>query len=112
MTQLLSMMTIVVNGRSQMINVQIKDNIMVELQSDVKVAIEIRDATDSMQTAAMCNKFIELATEITMGVLPDLKSLEDEKKDSLDRSERHNINPANRPSLMQEHYYKEDNEDV
>lgn len=86
------------------------------LSADLIKVKQVNAHTDNMTTAMVCNLYIDLCTKIAEGIVPTstsliVKRLEAERKDAIDREERHNINVANRPSQMQIDKYEKENLD-
>ncbi len=79
------------------------------LTNDLVKVKSILAMTDNMATAEVANLYIELCVMIIDGMVIDplTKSVAEQQLDSQDYPNRHNINPANRPSLIQEKYEKE-----
>ena len=97
-----------------MIKVNVKLDVA-GLAKGLQRAKDIVASSDNMATVEIANMYIELCAEIADGVQVDpfTMSIAEQQLDNKDRFERHNINPANRPSLMQEQFndYIEDEND-
>ena len=82
---------------------------------DINEVMNTLEKTDDLITVRMCNLYIDLARKISDNIVagdtPETlrrsKDIEQELRDNLDRPYRHNVNPANRPSIIQEKYNKE-----
>ena len=75
------------------------------LTADLVHVKAVKRETDNMTTAMICNMYIELCAKIAGGIPESSTSKIVERielQDGLDRAHRHNINSANRPSVMQQ----------
>ena len=63
----------------------------------------IRDSTDNMTTAKVCNMYIDLCAEIANAVKPTVTGkIAEQMQDNIDRTERHNVAGAlNKPTAEQ-----------
>ena len=88
------------------------------MNANVAVVMHLLEQSDDLYCIRVCNMYMELCKTISENVIPDstaeiMERLEKDKvaqelRDNIDRPTRHNVNPANRPSLVQEKYGKED----
>tara|TARA_R110000772_G_scaffold5454_8_gene19542 strand:+ start:6988 stop:7263 length:276 start_codon:yes stop_codon:yes gene_type:complete len=78
------------------------------MSADLLRVKAIHSAPNSMETYEVCDLYIKLCEAIGKGIVEDevtgdiIKRME--LRDNQDRPHRHNVNPANRPSLVQELY--------
>jgi len=84
------------------------------LSSDLQHVQRVLQSTDNMTTAMICNKYLELCSKISDGI-PETSTSKiveriEEQKDSMDRVHRHNVNSANRPSVMQQIAFEKEDE--
>jgi hypothetical protein len=79
------------------------------LSARLREVMQIKDISTDPQVIHLCNMYHELCKDIADNMI-DVHG-GDELLDNMDRPHRHNINPANRPSLVQEKFMKEWNDD-
>jgi len=98
-----------------MITIQLTDKQMANIEKNMALCALILDGEPTATERDLAHAYSDLATSLAEAVLADgqmvMVGRDEQLVDNYDRPERHNINPANRPSEMQLEGYTQDRMD-